>query len=130
MNALVDIVRALPRLERTPLLERLEASDAALAASVREALYRIEDLLRIPNRQLQTLLTELEVKKLAVALKGVDNAVREKVSANMSSRARTVLTEEADLMGEVPASAIREARQELLAVVRRLEEEGRVVIEE
>lgn len=129
-ETLADVFRALPRPERTPLLQRLEAAEPALSAAVREKLYRIEDILRVPDRQLQALLTELDVKKLAQALKDIDPAVRAKVTANMSSRAKTVLGEESELLGNVSASVVKAARADVLAVLRRLEEEGRVTIEE
>jgi flagellar motor switch protein FliG len=130
VNALADMLRALPRTDRAPVLQRIETASADVAAAIRDRLYRIEDLLRIPDRQLQLLLSELEVKKLAMALKDVDAAIRDKVTANMSSRAKTVLNEESELLGQVPASALREARSEILGLVRRLEDEGRIVIEE
>ncbi|HEX4612868.1 MAG TPA: FliG C-terminal domain-containing protein [Urbifossiella sp.] len=130
IEALADILRALARPDRTPILQRLEAADPELAAAVREKLYRIEDLLRVPDRQLQALLTEFDVKKLAQALKDVDPAVRAKVTANMSSRAKTVLGEESELLGSVSASVVKAARSDVLAVLRRLEDEGRITIEE
>ncbi|MBN9523967.1 hypothetical protein J0H58_36570 [bacterium] len=129
-EALADILRALPRPERTPLLQRLEAAEPVLSAAVRERLYRIEDILRVPDRQLQALLTELDVKKLAQALKDIDPAVRAKVTANMSSRAKTVLGEESELLGNVSPGVVKTARSDVLAVLRRLEDEGRVTIEE
>ncbi|MDB5312219.1 MAG: hypothetical protein JWO38_6421, partial [Gemmataceae bacterium] len=127
---LADMIRALPRAERPPIIQRLEAADAALAARVLEKLYRIEDLIRIPDRQLQGLLAELDVKTIAIALKNTDPAVRGKVTSNMSSRSRAVLDEESELLGDVAASRIREAQGEVLALVRRAEEEGKVTIEE
>ncbi len=129
-ESLADILRALPRTERTPLLQRLEAADPVLSAAVRDKLYRIEDILRVPDRQLQALLTELDVKKLAQALKDIDPAVRAKVTANMSSRAKTVLGEESELLGNVSATVVKTARADVLAVLRRLEDEGRITIEE
>lgn len=127
---LADMLRALPRLERGPVIEKIEASDSALAAKVLEKLYRIDDLVRIPDRQLQGLLAELDVKTIAIALKNTDPAVRGKVTANMSSRARAVLDEESELLGEVPASRVKEAQSTVLVLVRKGEEEGKITIEE
>jgi flagellar motor switch protein FliG len=130
VETLADVLRALPRPDRSPVLQRLEAADPDLAAQVRDKLYRMEDLLRVPDRQLQALLTEFEVKKLAQALKDVDPAIRAKVTANMSTRAKTVLGEESELLGSVSASVVKAARSDVLATLMRLEEEGRVTIEE
>ena len=127
---LADMLRALPRLERGPVIEKVEASDPTLAAKVLEKLYRIDDLVRIPDRQLQGLLAELDVKTIAIALKTTDPAVRGKVTSNMSSRARAVLDEESELLGDIPASRIKEAQQTVLVLVRKGEEEGKITIEE
>jgi flagellar motor switch protein FliG len=130
VDNLAAMIRALPRTERTPVIERLQAADPGLAARVLEKLYRIEDLVKIPDRQLQGLLSELDVKTIAVALKNVDPAVRGKVTANMSSRSRAVLDEESELLGDVPSSKVRDAQNTVLALVRKGEEEGKIVIEE
>lgn len=125
-----DMIRALPRADRSPVIEKLQAADPALAARVLEKLYRIDDLLKIGDRQLQGLLAELDVKTIAVALKNVDPAVKGKVTSNMSSRSRAVLDEESELLGDVPGSKVREAQGAVLALVRKGEEEGKIVIEE
>jgi len=127
---LADVLRALPRTERTPVIERLQSADAALAADVLEKLYRIEDLLRIPDRQLQGLLAELDVKTIAIALKSTAPALRGKVTSNMSGRSRAVLDEESELLGSVVAARVKEAQSTVLALVRKGEEDGKVVIEE
>jgi flagellar motor switch protein FliG len=127
---LADMLRAVPRAERLPVLKKIEAADPDLAAKVTEKLYRIEDLLRIPDRQMQTLLGKLDVKTLALALKGADPAVMTKVSANMSSRSREVLSDESELLGSVPASRVREAQAKVIAAVRKGEEDGEITPEE
>jgi flagellar motor switch protein FliG len=127
---LADMLRAVPRTERLPVLKKIEAADPELAAKIVEKLYRMEDLLRIPDRQIQTLLGKLDVKTLAVALKGADPAVTTKVSNNMSSRSREVLADESSLLGSVSSSRVREAQVKVLAAVRKAEEDGEITPEE
>ncbi|VTT97896.1 flagellar motor switch protein : Flagellar motor switch protein FliG OS=[Clostridium] bifermentans ATCC 638 GN=fliG PE=4 SV=1: FliG_M: FliG_C [Gemmataceae bacterium] len=127
---LANMLRAVPRAERLPIIRKIEAADADLAAKVMEQLYRIDDVLRIPNRQVQMLLGKLDVKTIAVALNNVSPELREKVSSNMSSRARTALTEECELLGKVPASRTREAQAKVMALVKKGEEEGEITLEE
>jgi flagellar motor switch protein FliG len=127
---LADMLRAMPRADRLPVLKRIEAADPELAAKITEKLYRMEDLLRIPDRQIQVLLGKLDVKTLAVALKGTDPAVAAKVSNNMSSRSREALADETSLLGAVPASRVREAQAKLIATVRKAEEDGEITPEE
>lgn len=130
LTNLADMLRAVPRAERLPVLKKLEVADPDLAAKITEKLYRMEDLLRIPDRQMQTLLGKLDVKTLATALKGCDPAVMTKVSSNMSSRSREVLNDESQLLGAVPASRVREAQAKVIAAVRKAEEDGEITPEE
>lgn len=127
---LADMLRAVQRVERLPVIKKLEAADPDLAAKITEKLYRMEDLLKIPDRQIQALLGKLDVKTLAVALKGAEAAVMTKVSNNMSSRSREVLADESALLGSVPASRIREAQNKVIAAVRKAEEDGEITPEE
>jgi flagellar motor switch protein FliG len=127
---LADMIRAMPRPERMPVVRKIELTDPDLAAKVVEKLSRIDDLVKIPDRQLQGLLAKLDVKTIATALKDVDPAVRNKVTSNMSSRSRTVLDEETELLGSVPASRVKEAQGKVLALVLKGEEDGEIVMEE
>lgn len=127
---LADMLRAMPRAERYPVIRKIEAVDPELAAKVLEKLTRIEDLLKIPDRQLQGLLAKLDVKTIAIALKNVASNIRGKVTSNMSSRSRTVLDEESELLGEVVSSRVQEAQAKVLALIRKGEEDGEIVMEE
>jgi flagellar motor switch protein FliG len=127
---MADMIRALPRPDRFPVVRKIEAVDSELAAKVMEKLSRIEDILKIPDRQLQGLLAKLDVKTIAIALKTVNASVRGKVTSNMSSRSRTVLEEESELLGDVVSSRIQEAQSKVLALIRKSEEDGEIVMEE
>jgi flagellar motor switch protein FliG len=127
---LADMLRAMPRAERLPVLKRIENANPELAANVAEKLYRMEDLLRIRDRQMQTLLGQLDLKTLALALQGVPPAVVEKVRNNMSSRSREALDSEIDLLGSPPTARVREAQAKVLAAVRKGEEDGEITPEE
>ena len=127
---LADMIRALPRAERMPVVRKMETIDPDLAAKVLERLTRIEDLTKIPDRQLQGILTKLDMKTLATALKNAPEAVQAKISANLSSRARQVLQEEIEFLGDVPRSRIQEAQAKILAVVVKAEEAGEIVLED
>jgi flagellar motor switch protein FliG len=127
---LADMLRAVPRPERLPVVKKIELADPDLAAKITEKLYRLEDLLRIPDRQIQTLLGKLDVKTLAVALKGANAAIVQKVSNNMSSRSREVLNDESALLGTVAPARIREAQVKVIAIIRKAEEDGEITPEE
>ena len=126
---LADMLRSFPRTDRLPVVQKFEESDPELAAQVVEKLYRMEDLLRIPDRQIQMLLGKLDVKTVAVALKGAAPAVMQKVTSNMSSRSKAVLAEESELLGSITESAVREAQGTVLAAVRKGEEDGQITMD-
>lgn len=130
LSNLADMLRAMPRIERLPVVKKIEAVDPELAAKITEKLYRLEDLLRIPDRQMQVLLGKLDVKTLALALKGAAQNLIDKITANMSSRSRDVLKDETELLGTVPPSRVREAQAKVIATVRKAEEDGEVTPED
>jgi flagellar motor switch protein FliG len=125
---MADLLRQVDRDERLALLVALEASDAASAQAVKELLYEFEDLLRIENVSVQKLLGELDTKTLAQALKGADEAIREKVFRNLSKRAQETLQEEMDLSRTVPPAVGAQARKTVAEAIRRLDEKGDLVM--
>ncbi|AMV25638.1 Flagellar motor switch protein FliG [Gemmata sp. SH-PL17] len=126
---LADMLRTFPRTDRTPVVLKLEETDPELATRVIEKLYRIEDIMRIPDRQVQMLLGKLDVKTVAVALKGAAPAIRQKVTSNMSSRSKSVLEEESELLGSIADSVVREAQTTVLAAIRKGEEDGQITMD-
>ncbi|MBP3960876.1 hypothetical protein J8F10_37115 [Gemmata sp. G18] len=126
---LADMLRTFPRTDRTPVVLKLEETDPELAARVIEKLYRIEDILRIPDRQVQMLLGKLDVKTVAVALKGAAPTIRQKVTSNMSSRSKSVLEEESELLGSIADSVVREAQSSVLGAIRKGEEDGQITMD-
>ncbi|GMA35659.1 hypothetical protein GCM10025876_18630 [Demequina litorisediminis] len=74
------------------------------------------------------MLRGVEASTLATALKGADDAVRDKILRNMSARAQEALVEEIDLLGKVRISMVEEARSRVVQVIRGLEESGEIMI--
>lgn len=123
------ILRGLKREERVEIIDALNASDPETCAKVKEQLYLFEDILRIEDRGLQTVLIELDMPTLALALSGSSDEITNKVQKNMSSRAQAMLGEEIGLLGTVPAAKVMQARSKIISVLRQFEEEGKIVIE-
>jgi flagellar motor switch protein FliG len=125
---LVEIInRSDPTTEKA-ILEGLEARDESLAEEVRSRMFVFEDILLLEDRALQLVLRQVEQSRLAVALKGADPAVRDKVLRNLSERARETLVDEIDLLGPVRMSQVEEARADVVQTIRGLEESGQIVI--
>lgn len=114
-------------LERA-VLDRLSEADPALAERVRSLMFVFEDIVTLSDRAVQQVLTSVDTRTLALALKGAPETVRETVFRNLSQRARDNLAEEIDLLGSVRRSEVLEARAALVAEIRVLEEAGRIVI--
>ena len=130
LSDLAMMLRGLPRAERIAVLAKVELTDPDLAANVRGKLYKMTDLLKVEDRQLQGLLAQVDMKSLACALKGADPAVSAKLSSNISSRARDLLQEELGLLGNISKQQVETAQAEMMYLFRQFEEEGKIVIEE
>ncbi|MCW2971741.1 MAG: flagellar motor switch protein FliG [Thermoleophilia bacterium] len=126
--SLVDMLNLVDRTTERHILESLDETSPELAEEVRKLMFVFEDVLLLDDRSIQQLLKELEVKELALALKGTSEDVQEKVYANMSQRAGTMLKEDIAYMGPQRRRSIEEAQQKIVSVVRRLEESGKIVI--
>jgi len=127
--ALVDLLARSDNETERAVVEGLAEVDAALAEQVRAALFSFDDLVSLPDRAVQQVLRSVDTKDLALALKGADDSVRDKLLNNLSSRASETLREEIDLLGRVRMQAVEEARNSVLRVVRDLEEQGQIVLE-
>ncbi|HHC08807.1 MAG TPA: flagellar motor switch protein FliG [Actinobacteria bacterium] len=126
-----DLAAVLNNTDRTTeraILERLAAVDPELAERVRALMFVFEDIASLDDRSIQQVLKHVDTKDLAYAMKGVSNEVREAVLRNMSQRASESLLEEIELLGAVRRSDVEAAQSRIVAVVRRLEEEGEIII--
>jgi flagellar motor switch protein FliG len=124
------LLRELERAERMDLLTALEEADAELTGRVRALLYQFEDILRMENTSVQKLLSEVDVKSLALALRGAPAEIEAKILANLSKRAQESLREEISLTGTVPPPKVRAARQTLVEAIQRLDQRGELVLSE
>ena len=125
---LAAILNSLDRDTEGAILASLEGADAELAGRVRALLFVFEDLLDLRDRDLQEALRAVEAPTLALALKGAPSEVREAILRNLSERARTAIAEEMEVLGMVKRSDVETARTKVVAAVRALEEEGKIVL--
>ncbi|MCR4314856.1 MAG: flagellar motor switch protein FliG [Planctomycetes bacterium] len=125
-----DILKVLPdkSVERT-ILETLEEEDPDLADKIRKLMFVFDDILMIDDRGVQTLLREIDKEELATALKAASVDLQEKFFKNMAQRAADILKEDMEFMGPQRPADIEAAQQNIIDVVRRLEEQGDIVID-
>jgi len=128
VQPLVEIINRADRGTERLILEGLEERDPQLAEQVRSRMFMFEDLVSLDDRAVQLVVRQVEVSDLATALKGVSDLVRETVVRNMSERAGLDLLDEIEVMGPVRLQAVEEAQAAVVRVIRRLEEEGQIVV--
>jgi flagellar motor switch protein FliG len=126
--AAVQLLRRCPAVQQSEVVAEIEKDDPDLAADLRGKLFTFEDLANLTDRDLQTLIREIDMGQLAVALKGGSLAVKEKLLKNMSSRAAQMLSDDINAMGPVKLAAVEGAQGELVKIAFGLAEQGRITM--
>src|SRR5947208_2734688 len=128
VRALASILNASNRATERNILDHLNVEDADLAEEVRRLLFVFEDILKLDDRAIQMVLREVDSKDLALAMRGSTPDVQEKILANVSQRGSEMLREEMEFMPPQRRRVVEEAQTKIVAVVRRLEDAGEIVI--
>jgi flagellar motor switch protein FliG len=112
----------------TAVLDYIREADNDLAQKIMDNMFTFDDLEKIDDKGIQALLKEVQSESLVVALKGATPEMREKVFKNMSTRAAETLREDLESRGPVRVSEVEAEQKEMLKVVRRLADEGQIVL--
>lgn len=128
LDPLVNIINRSDRSTERQIVEGLETLDPALAEEVRSRMFMFEDIVQLDDRSVQQVLRQVETSALALALKGVPEQVRQKITSNLSERASENLLEEVELLGPVRLAQVEEAQQSVIRTIRQLEESGEIII--
>lgn len=123
-----EILNFLGASVESSVLGSIRTSDAELAAKIEEQMFTFSDLLKLDNKSMQRVLREVQSEQLVVALKGAEPEMRERVFANMSSRAAETLRDDLDSRGPVKLSDVEAQQKEILKAARRLADEGEIMI--
>ena len=129
VKSLVEVLNLVDRSTEKAIMESLEDSEPELADEVKRLMFVFEDIKMLDDRAIQAVLGQTDKKDLALALKSVAEDVRMKCMKNMSQRAAQALTEEMEFMGPVRLKDVEDAQQRIVAVIRRLEESGEIIID-
>ena len=112
----------------TAVIDNVREYDPELAQKILDEMFVFENLIDIDDRGIQTILREVQSDSLIIALKGAPPELREKVFKNMSSRAAEMLREDLEARGPVRLSEVEAEQKEILKIVRRLAEEGQLML--
>lgn len=128
VEAVVDVLNGVDRATERTILDALEIQDPDLAEEIKKRMFVFEDIVTLDSRAIQRVVREADNEDLKLALKVASEEVRDIVFKNMSKRMVDTFLEEMEYMGPVRLRDVEEAQSRIVAVVRRLEEAGEIVI--
>ena len=127
---IADIFNSLDRNTETRFMEALEERNRESADRIKSLMFTFEDLVRVDAQGIQILLRNIDKDKLAIALKGASDTIKELFFNNMSSRAGKIIREDMEAMGPVRLRDVEEAQQYIVTAAKELSNSGEIVISE
>jgi flagellar motor switch protein FliG len=127
-KAVADLLNRLNAEESKKILETIEDGQPELALSIRNLMFTFEDLITVPPATIREIVSGVDKRQLALALRGANDELRAQIFKSMSSRAVEMLKEDMEVLGPVRSREVAQAQQEILNLARRLEAEGKVVL--
>ena len=127
-KAVADLLNRLNAEESKKILEAIEENQPELALNIRNLMFTFEDLITVPPATIREIVSGVDKRQLALALRGANDDLRAQIFKSMSSRAVEMLKEDMEVLGPVRSREVAEAQQEILNLARRLEAEGRVIL--
>jgi len=128
IDTIVEIINSLDRSSEKNILESLDISDSELADEIRKRMFVFEDIAKLNNVTVQRVLREINNADLAVALKMATEDVTRTIFSNISKRLQEMVKDDMDVMGPVRVRDVEEAQQRIVNVIRKLEDEGEIVV--
>ncbi len=125
---LVNILNMVDRGTEKSIIEAMEQEDPELAEEIRKRLFVFEDIITLDDNAIRRIMREVDFKDLALALKGSNDDVSDKIYKNVSERAGEMLKEDVELLGPVRVRDVEEKQQKIVQVIRKLDEAGEIVI--
>lgn len=128
IGTIVEILNNVDRGTEKLILEELEKEDAELAEKIRHQMFIFDDIVNLDDASIQRVIRDLDNNDIALALKGSSDEVKSRIFKNISRRAGEILEENMEFMGPVRLREVEEAQQRVVAVIRRLDESGEIII--
>ena len=128
VKAAAEILNMLGTSVETSVLDFVREADNDLAQKIMDNMFTFDDVEKIDDKGIQSLLKEVQTDSLVIALKGASPVLRDKIFKNMSTRAAETLREDLESRGPVRLSEVETEQKELLKIVRRLVDEGQIVL--
>ena len=128
IEAVVEVLNGVDRSAERTILDALEIQDPELAEEIKKRMFVFEDIVTLDNRAIQRVIKDVENEDLMLSLKVASEEVKEIVYKNMSKRMVETFTEDMEYMGPVRLRDVEEAQSRIVAIIRRLEDAGEIVL--
>lgn len=128
VHSVAEILNVCDRTTERALLEALAQDDPELVEEIRRLMFVFDDLVKLSDKDIQTVLKNVETAQWAMALKGASPELKQKILGNMSQRAAAMLKEEMEYLGAVKLSEVEAVQQQIVDIVRRLEDAGEITV--
>ncbi|MDZ5473484.1 flagellar motor switch protein FliG [Bacillus sp. 31A1R] len=128
VEAVVEVLNGVDRATERTILDALEIQDPELAEEIKKRMFVFEDIVTLDNRAIQRIIRDCENEDLMLSLKVSSDEVKDIVFKNMSSRMVETFKDEMEFMGPVRLRDVEEAQSRIVAIIRRLEESGEIVV--
>lgn len=129
VNSVAEILNVTDRTTGRALMENLAQEDPALVEEIRRLMFIFEDLCKLSDKDLQSFLKNVETNQWAMALKAASADLKARILGNMSQRAAALLQEEMEYLGAVRLSEVEQVQQQIVDIVRRLEDAGEITVQ-
>lgn len=124
VRAVAELLNRIDRSVSQSVLEAIEAESPDLAVSIRNLMFTFDDLQSVEDTAIREIVQRADKKTLTVALKGASEEIRNRFFSNMSKRASDMIREEMEVLGAMRLRDVEKSQQEVVAIARKLEEEG------
>ncbi len=128
VQPVAEMLNVMDKNTEKAIMSRIEERDPILAEEIRKLMFVFEDIVKIDDKGIQTLLKEVPNDKLLLALKTANEDIRNKFFKNISQRAAQMLKDDLSNMGPSRLSDVEQAQVEIVNVARKLEGEGKILI--
>ncbi|MBT1071951.1 flagellar motor switch protein FliG [Pelotalea chapellei] len=128
IEKVVDMFNHFDRSKEKQILDKLDVLSPPLSEIIRKHLFTFDDVFQLDDRSIQSIMREVSNDTLTLAMKTSTDDVKDKIFRNISSRAAEMIKEDLEVMGPVRLSDVEKAQGEIIKIVRKMEEEGKVVL--
>ncbi|WP_426358505.1 flagellar motor switch protein FliG [Pseudocolwellia sp. HL-MZ19] len=128
LKAAADIMNFLDTNVEGALMEAIREHDEEMSQQIQDLMFVFENLADVDDRGIQAILRDVQQDSLMKAIKGADDALKDKIMANMSKRAAEMMADDLEAMGPVRITEVEAAQKEILAVARKLSDAGEIML--